>query len=243
MKLGAYKINNIPVSEMTSVNVSDLKGRQPYIIAEKIPSGYKDISSIENLHLYGKGLIGSTFGFRDWKCLQREIKLLIGEKVKNNLAANWSKLTATEKKIACEYLLGKILPEHFNALDFSTAERTRLSVEFDSNNRRARGNSAGDRGRVQAARIYMFEKLGPKNAFELLTDIVSDRLFELFEFGIEGTEEDGHLGIIDFIQARKKTPYSVKGLKKRKYKVVDGSKDTMTDVADNLTAILCNGQY
>lgn len=243
MKLGAYKINNIPVSDMQSVNVADLNGKAPYIIAEKLPTGYKDITSIENLHTYGRELIGSNYGFKDWKCLQQEIKTFVTDKTKGDLNTNWNKLSAKEKLIACRYLLTKVTPAALSALVPDAQERKQIAMEYDQHNRMARGNASGGTGRIQVARLYLFEKLGAQNAFEILSDIIVDRLFEFYESGIEGTEENGRVGINDYIQARKKTPYSTTGLKKRKYKVVDGSGETMNDVADKLTAILTLGQY
>lgn len=243
MKLGAYKINNIPVSEMQSVDVADLKGKEPYVIAEKLPAGYKEISSVENMALYGKGLIGSTYGFNDWKCLQREIKLLVLDKVKNDLTANWNKLNQKEKVIACHYMLGKISPSEFSVLIPDASERNHIAMAYDLNNRKARGNWSDASGRIQAIRLLLFKKLGPVNALEVLGDMVKDGLMELYEGGIEGTEEDGQVGINDFFLARKKTPYTTLGLKKRKYKVVDGSEDALKDVADNLANIITNGAY
>jgi hypothetical protein len=243
MKLGAYKINNIPVSEMTSVNVADLKGKEPYLIAEKMPSGYKDISTIENMHLYGRALVGSTRYFMDWKCLQREIKILTLEKVKNDLNNNWNKLTLNEKLIVCNYMLSKIPPAIFSALVPDASERSKIAMQYDLNNRTARGNYSNGTGRIQAVRLYLFDKLGATSALEVLSEIVKDGLFQLYEGGTEGTEESGQVGINDYFLARKKTPYTNTGLKKQKYKVVDGSEDTIKEVADNLAEIINNGNY
>jgi hypothetical protein len=243
MKLGAYKINNTPVSDMQSVNVADLNGKAPYVIAEKLPTGYKDITSIENLHTYGRELIGSNYGFKDWKCLQQEVKNLVTDKTKGDLTANWNKLSAKEKLIASKYLLTKITPSALTTLVPNAQERQHIAMEYDLHNRKARGNASGGTGRIQVARLYLFEKLGAQNAFEVLSDIIVDRLFEFYESGIEGTEENGRVGINDYLQARKKTPYTTTGLKKRKYKIIDGSAETLSDVADKLTAILSHGHY
>lgn len=243
MKLGAYKINNIPVSELQSVKVADLNGKAPFIMAEKMPAGYKDITCIENLHLYGTGLIGSTYGFKDWKCLQQLVKEQVNEKVKGDLVANWNKLNAKEKELACQYMLSKIPVAFVMALVPESADRLKLAMNFDLNNRKSRGHASGGTGRIQIVRLYLFEKFGAEKTFEIINDLVADRLLDLYEIGVEGTEESGTVGITDFLQARKKTPYSTTGLKKRKYKIVDGSPDTIGEVADKLTAILINGDY
>ena len=38
MKLGAYKINNVAVSESEGYNVSDLNGNTPYVVANTLPA-------------------------------------------------------------------------------------------------------------------------------------------------------------------------------------------------------------
>lgn len=243
MKLAAYKINSMPVSEMESVDVADLKGNAPYLLTEKVPAAYKNISSIESFALYGPGLIGSAPGFMDWKCLQREIKALVMEKVKDDLAGNWNKLNAKEKLIACRYLLGKIAPAAFAAIVPDAGERSRISLDYDLNNRKARGSRSAATGRMQALRLLLFEKLGPAVALEVISEMVKDGLFELYEGGIEGSEEDGQTGINDFFLARKKTPYATSGLKKRKYAIADGSGDNLKEVADRLAGIVTNGIY
>jgi hypothetical protein len=243
MKLGAYKINSTPVSEMESVDVADLQGNAPYMVADKLPAAYKNISSIESFDLYGPGLIGSAPGFMDWKCLQREIKVLVMDKVKDDLAENWNKLNAKEKRVACQYLLGRIAPAAFAAIVPDAGERSRIAYDYDLNNRKARGSRSAATGRIQAMRLLMFEKLGSAVALEVMSEMVRDGLFELYEGGIEGSEEDAQTGINDFFLARKKTPYTTNGLKKRKYEIADGSGDTLKDLADRLADIVTNGTY
>lgn len=243
MKLGAYKINGIPVSELRSVDVSDLNGKQPYVVSSKLPQSYKDISGIINFDLYGRGLIGTVSGFMDWKCLQREIKQLILEKVKNDLTNNWNKLSLQEKQVACRYMLGKINPAAFSAVVTDSAERLSIAADYDTNNRKARGSWSASTGRIQVIRLFLFEKLQSADALEVIGEMTREGLFQLYEGGIEGSEEDGQVGINDFFLARKKTPYVTTGLKKRKYKVIDNSGDSIKEVADKLAEIVSNGVY
>jgi len=243
MKLGAYKINNIAISEMGTYNIADLNGNSPYQLANSLSAGYEDITSIENFDLHGSGLIGSAVGFKDWKCLQREIKLLILAKVDNDIDANWNDLNANEKLIACNYMLSKVPVAKFAATVPNAEDRTKIAIEFDFNNRKARGSSANLTGRIQIMRIYLFGKLGATNALEVFYDVVKDGLLELYEGGIEGTVEDGNLGINDFLLARNGTFYSSDGLKSRNYTTIDGSGDDMEDVANALVNIVSNGIY
>jgi hypothetical protein len=241
MKLGAYKINNIPVSDLETFTLDDLQGNQPYVVANTLPSGYQDITSVENFHTYGEALIGSAFGFKDWKCLQREIKELVLEIVDGDLNLNWNNLSDDEKLIACHYMLSKVPAARLAATIPDPADRMKLGIEFDVNNRRARGSWLNATGRIQIMRIYLFGKIGTDNALLVFHDVVRDGLLELFEGGIEGTEEDGNIGIIDFLLSR--AGYSVDGLTTRSYPVIDGSGDTLADAANALAEIATNGMY
>ena len=243
MLLGSYKINGVPVSDMATVNDSDLNGNPAILVGNTLPSSYQDISSIENWANYGSALIGSATGFKDWKCLQREIKTLALEKVNNDFNANWNNLNANEKLIACNFLLSLVPPLKFAQTVTDANERTRISIEFDLNNRRARGNWQSGTGRTQILRVFLFSKIGKDNALATLVDAVHDGLLELYEGGIEGTLEDGVIGINDFFLGRDGTVYENTGLAKRNYPVIDGSGDTLQDVADSMVQIASNGMY
>src|SRR5688572_7442519 len=105
--------------------------KESHLVADTLPQDYTDISSIENWHRYGPNLIGSAFAFKDWKCLQREIKALVYDKTNNNIDANWNNLLPAEKMIACRYMLSKIPGSRFAATFPDSNERTNLAVEFD----------------------------------------------------------------------------------------------------------------
>jgi hypothetical protein len=241
MLLGAYKINNLPVSEIGSYADSELNGNSPFIVSNTLPPEYQGITSIENFDRYGRGLIGTIYGFRDWKCLQREIKALVLDITNNDIDTNWNNLSEDEKLIASKYILSRIPPQKFISIVPDPAKRFQIATEFDFNNRQARGSWTSPSGRVQAMRIYLFSKVGTVNALEVLYDVVRDGLVELYEGGIDGTVEDGNIGINDFILSR--AGYSADGLTTRAYPVIDGSGDTLQDVADALIEISMNGMY
>ncbi len=243
MKLGAYKINDIPVSDLDIYDVSELDGNAPFMVANTLPDEYEDISGIENFDRFGFNALGAAYGFKDWKCLQREIKALIMDKVEDDINANWDDLNANEKLIACKYILSKIPAAKFAAVVTDAEERVMLSIEYDFNNRRARGSWSNVTGRIQIMRVYLFGKIGATNALEVFYDVVKDGLLELYEGGIEGTLEDGNLGINDFLLARSGTFYSSDGLKGRSYPIIDGSGNSMEDVANALVNIVSNGIY
>lgn len=243
MRLGAYTIGGRAVSQLESYNTEQLDGNPPFMVANTLPDGYEDITGIENFHRFGSGIVGTAYGFRDWKCLQREIKALIMEKTGDDVNTNWNELDEEEKVIACRYILSRILPEHFASVITDPEERMNVSIQYDLNNKEARGSWTGVSGRVQILRVYLFGKIGATNALEAFYDVVKDGLIELYEGGIEGTLEDGNLGINDFLLARAGTFYSSDGLKKRNYPVIDGSGDDLEDVANAMVNIVNNGIY
>jgi hypothetical protein len=140
-------------------------------------------------------------------------------------------------------MLSKIPGSRFAATFPDSNERTNLAVEFDINNRQARGSWVKANGRTQILRIYLFGKIGSGNALETFHDAAKDGLLELYEGGISGTEEDGNEGINDFLLARTGTSYENDGLVTRNYGVIDGSGDTLADVAEAMVEITNNGIY
>ncbi|HTL83232.1 MAG TPA: hypothetical protein VL651_16070 [Bacteroidia bacterium] len=228
-------------SEEDNRNV--VSSEESHVVANTLPSGYTDISSIENWAKFGPALIGSAPGFKDWKCLQREIKSLALDIVDDDFDANWNALNSNEKLIVCTYILSTVPPSKLVATIPDAEERTALAINFDLNNRRARGNWQSGTGRIEIMRIYLFSKIGKTNALLTFKDAVDNSIFELYEGGIEGSVEDGIEGINDFILARSGTGYSSTGLAQRGYPVVDGSSDTLEDVAETLVNIASNGIY
>jgi hypothetical protein len=239
MKLGQY--NNW--TEATNTYVDSTEPKAPHIVANTLPADYSDISSIENWAKYGPGLVGTVAGFRDWKCLQREIKFIAFDIVDDDFNANWNNLNTNEKQITCNYLLSSVPPAKFGETFPDASDRLNVSINFDLNNRRARGNWQSGTGRVEIMRVYLFGKVGKMNALLTLQDAVQEGLLELYEGGIEGTLEDGIPGINDFILSRAGTEYETTGLASRGYPIVDGSSDTLATVASTLVDISTFGLY
>lgn len=237
MKLGQYNNWNPADNSFTGTP------KDPHIAADPLPADYTDISSIANWALYGPTIIGSVVGFKDWKCLQREIRMLADAVVNSDYNTNWNNLSVAEKVIVCNYLLSRVPPAKFAETIPDPNQRIQISIDFDLNNRRARGNWQTGSGRIQVMRVYLFGKIGKANGLTVLNDVVREGLLELYEGGIEGTVEDGIPGLTDFLLSRAGTPYETTGLSSRNYDVIDGSPDTMDDIANALVGIASNGTY
>lgn len=225
--------------------IQDTPNYPSVLLADTVPQGFVDGTTIENWAKYGSKIIDrkENTGFKDWKCIQREIGTLADAIVSSDYDANWGNLNAQEQLIACEYLLSKVPPAKFAATVPDADDRTAMAIAFDENNRLARGSSHFKTGRIQVMRIYLFGKIGTADALETFRDAVKDNLLELYEGGIEGTVEDGIEGLNDFLLSRVGTTYETTGLTTRGYSIIDGSGDNLTDVANALVAIASNGQY
>jgi hypothetical protein len=217
--------------------------KAPHVVVNALPAGYTDVSGIVNWAKYGPELVGTATGFMDWKCLQREIRALADAIVDNDYDANWNSLDSAEQLIVCNYLLSRVPAARFASTVTNAAERMQISIGFDLNNRRARGNWQSGTGRVEIMRVFLFGKIGKDNALAVFRDAVTDGLLELYEGGVEGSEEDGIEGVNDFLLARTGTSYAATGLAARSYPVIDGSSDNMISVGNALVAIASQGLY
>lgn len=195
-----------------------------------------DISSIINWDLYAPRVVGSFTNMRDEKCIQREIKAIAGD-----IPANWGTFSSDEKEVLIKWCTSSVAPLDFGTMYPDADDRKLISMAFDSRNTEARVK------RYQAVRMYLFGKLGTASGLATLIAATKESLIELYEGGVEGTVEDGVEGLLDFIEGRAGTSYAsgqtVEGLPHRGYSVVDGSGDTLQDVADAASAILLNGLY
>lgn len=221
--------------------------------SEDIPANYSDISSIENWNLYGKTLIGTATGFKDWKCLRREIKPLIYSKCNastdSELNTNWNSLNSEEKKVACAYIPNKVSYTH-KLTTIGTEENVdKLGIQFDLNSMKSREQ------RYLIARTYLIKKIGKAAAIEFSTDctipdkdIRKSNYVSSFLGGVERKASDGSLGLMDLIDGAEAVHDSnavdqLKALKFRDYQIVDGSGETIAHVVTGLEYILILGMY
>jgi hypothetical protein len=212
--------------------------KDPYVTADVLPADYDDISSIENFVNYYP-FIQNDFGMKDTKCLQREIYAEALILCNNDLDTNWGNLSATEQKTVCQYCTSKIPINRYVETYPTAPERQAISQEFDSFNISSRKTN-----RYPIVRMYLFNKIGTQNALLSLKTADDDNLTTEWFGGIEGTVEDnGIVGLFDYILARAGTPYDITGLKAQTYPIIDGSGMTLAEVCDELYEIAKNGMY
>lgn len=238
MKLGSLIIGEsdyITLSQTGSITDTVLDGKAKLVVADVLPNDYLDISTIENWDKFGVGLLGSVFGFKDWKCLRNEIKTLVLEKTSNDINANWSELSSNEKIIACEYL-----PNIVSAINFATtitdpAEQAEIANNFANNSKDARLS------RYNAVYNYTMGMIAVKmDGIVILKDIAT--LTVEYIQGIEYKEWDGTEGLIDYVEATAGTSFAGAGLPAKNYTLNHPSM-TWAQFCNTLSNILKNGAY
>ena len=210
----------------------------PFITETILPNNYDDISSIVNfVDLYA--YISTNFGMKDLKCLQREIYEEALVITSNNLDTNWNILSDQQKSIVCKYCTSKVPPMRFIETYPDANMRQSIGQNFDMFNVNVRQHD-----RYPIIRMYLFGKIGTQNALKSLKTASTDNLVTEWFGGIEGTIEDnGIVGLFDYILARSGTPYETTGLAVQSYPVIDGSGMTLQQVADEIYEIGKNGLY
>jgi hypothetical protein len=252
MKLIAYQID--VDGTMTAMNdlgrswtEEELNGNPAFHVikdADPVPADHEDISSIVNWDAYGQNLIGSVVGFKDWKALRNEIKILALAKTSDDLDTNWSSLDSAEQQICCVYLTNLVTSIRFAETYSDSSERGLIAANFDKKSTESREQ------RYLSMRMYLMGKIGGANSMAYLKDVISLGLVEMYHDGIEQISTDGVSGLFDNINATAGTEFETGtatgteiALKDRSFQIVDGSADTLQDVCDVLTFIGINGIY
>lgn len=209
--------------------------------ADAAPIGYTETARIEDWHTYGIHLVGNVSGFMDWKCLQSEIEQTADDLTSGDYDANWGALSTSEQELVCRYVLTNVSGNKFVATFPDEIERMQIQLAYDEQSTDARIR------RYRQMRMHLFAKIGTANSLQVLKDVVKESLVELFEGGIKSVSTSGVVGVNDFILSTSGTPYdgtgTIDGLTLRGYSVIDGSGDTIADVANQLVDIVDHGNY
>lgn len=224
--------------EVLAIELEAYKPAGPvFVVDYVVREGYDDISSIKNWNDIGKELLGSTVGLKDWKSIQREIKVLAMAKTNNDLNANFNNLDEEEKVIVANYLLNKLSTANLVAA-FKSNDIIGQSIKFDFLNCEAREK------RLAIVRSLLIIKIGIDNAKQIFDEVLNDQLLDKYIGGTEGKEEDnGKVGLYDYILSRGGTPYFSTGLSEKNFTILDGSGDTLQQVCEQIITILRDGTY
>lgn len=165
------------------------------------PSGNEiEITDIILSDKYGELLIGSTYGYMDWKCHRDFMKNLIEDKGEGDYSTYVDNLTNQEKTIAAKYVPTKIS----GALGFSQliSDSGGVQEAFDNLDNYLELAAKARYSRYKEIVGYVFQWLGKDQALQAEDDVRNHRLkAKYIERGTLKKVEDSVDGFEDWIQA------------------------------------------
>lgn len=207
-----YILNGLPVSQQ-DYSSEDLEGNQPYVLADSVPAGYQDITSIESLNNHGFRL------GKDYKYVRREIKSIVA-------SIGFEGLTVEEKKISSTHFC---VSKEERLMVHTIEEQIENGVRFHER------SIASRKKRRLIVEVEVYSRLESNKRKKLLKEMYE--LLELYEkFGVEGTLEGDDEGLFDYIEERPATSFFGNGLKSKNY-TIDGFSN-INDFAIHLMQIL-----
>lgn len=231
MRLLVYKIDGVPVNEMTtSYSQDDLGGNDLYKFipdGDAVPEGYEDITDIYSLHKWG----GSTR--RDYKFVRDQIKQMVVDLGSGDEDAGFLLLPVEGKLVCCEHKIGS---HALREAVVGTSNLVLFGLQYHKQVTEAR--------QVRAAYVtsILWNRL-PNNAQEVLEEVISlqDNMFITYVFfGREGTVEGDPEGITDWLYGRAGTSFENTGLLQKNW---TPSGMTMEELVDTIYDIAHNGNY
>ena len=228
-KLCAYIITGTPINQLQGYSESDLGINPAYQIignSDPIPTGYQDISSIENWWN-----LRAELG-RDYKFIRNEIIILA------NVIIGWSSLSVEEKNISATIF----------AVDETKRDEI-FTVEQQIINgwHHHKRSIASRRRRMTQVELELFNRVAKVDTAALFSELKENKLLDAYiDTGLEGTLEGDPEGIFDFIEGSLRTGttwdgtgsevgfydkgYTVKGM-------------TMSELTTHIMTILKTGNF
>mgnify|MGYP006290882575 CR=1 FL=1 len=230
-KLLAYQINDQTIGiDIQSWTASEINENDPFLIinsGETIPSGYTDITSIENWDKFGSGIAN------DYLVTKFEIR-----DIANSIG--WSGLTNNEKDLAIEYYIN---PDMSHAIDYLMTEKGMTSGESSQYLTQKWHIHHGNvleacKERWYYVKIVAVKYLSFADAEDLF-DKAQNLIYEYIEMGRLGKDYgDKNNGIMDYLMST--NGYVDQGLEEEGYILQTG---TWNGFKDELKNVLVNGIY
>ena len=172
----AYKINNIPLTQINNWSISQLDGNLPFIVNDVLMEDYEDISSIKNWDLYGTKI-------KDFIYNRDRIKELTNTIGFNNLSLD-------EKIISAKYFLVD-KPDRDSVLSEDDQKKYWQNlVVFSQNSRQIRW---------EIAKSYISYELTPQNSSDLAKS-TSELCNDYINYNIITKTKDGISGLFDYLK-------------------------------------------
>jgi hypothetical protein len=228
-KLLGYNLNGQIIGvDLQTWNESDLNGNPPFkrIFTDVIPSGYADISSITNWHLFGDIVVNDYFAY---KTAIKDLVMEIG----------WSNLTNIEKDLAIHYYS---YPDSISAVIYLmgkgyTQQQAQGFILLEWHKHHA-NLLKSCRQRWYYAKFVVPQYLSFADSEDLM-NTVEALIFAYTEMGRLGIEYgDKTDGIMDFIEST--NGYLENGLQQKGYTLIAG---TYNDLILGIKNVLVEGIY
>jgi len=175
MKLQAYLLNNVPLSEYGSWSSSEISG-PPFIVGETISSNYSDISSILNWSKYGTSL-------KDYSYVRERIKEL-------TYSIGFNNLTTEEKIISSKYF---VVGKSDRDTVLTDEEQYNYWGILVTESQRSRFN------RWEESKKYISYKLTPVNSSDLAKS-TSELCNDYINYNIITKVKDDISGLFDYLK-------------------------------------------
>ena len=175
MKLQAYILNGVPLSNYSSWSSSDIIG-PPFIVSDDLIENYTDVSTILNWFNYGDKL-------KDFNYVRDRIKYFVD-------TIGFSNLNLDEKIISAQYFLvtksdrDTVLSEDDQKIYWSSLVENSQKSRFS---------------RWEHAKTYISYKLTPMNSSDLAKS-TSDLCNDYINFNIITKNKDGISGLFDYLK-------------------------------------------
>ena len=230
MKLYAYLDNDISIGSGISYTSDqlillmakssiDLNGRPAMQIGLNAPSGYQDVTSIENWDQFNHVIR------KDYKFLRQQIKILVQN-------TGWTNLTQLEKQIAVKYF---VVSKQRRDQRYTMKEQIILGLVWHKESVKAR------QIRFDYAAMEIWNRLTRTEARTIVNQIEADALSNKYiQFGTEGIQKGDPEGLFDYIESSVGTSYENAGLLQTRYTPVGM---TLVELSVRLIDILEHGNY
>lgn len=225
MKLIAFEINGDALGvDIPTWLPSALEGSKPFKFSDTVEAGYRDITSVTNIHSFW------TYTGRDYKYAKDVMKEHVIS-LATDEETGFNALAPQEMGIAAQWSVGAHA-QHVSVLGLDNLVMAGQYYSLMTMKSREK--------RLSRAISEVYNRLFD-NKETVLTDANNDGLITSFLNGREGTLQGDAEGLIDYINATASTAYELTGLRAKAWSPEGYT--NMNDFCDYLIDILVNGNY
>jgi hypothetical protein len=176
MKLLAFKINNVPITNIINWSISELNGNKAFLVSDVDIQNYEDVSSIFNWDTYGNKI-------KDFNYVKDRIKELTDQ-------IGFGNLTTGEKIISAKYFVVDKTDRDSVLTEDEQYEYWKILIIESQKSRFLRW---------EEAKKYISYKLSPINSSDLAKS-TSELCNDYINYNIITKSKDGISGLFDYLK-------------------------------------------